>query len=194
MNTKRTLALLTLFVAVVARGDEPKWSTKEPVSQSASRVAAKDLRKVADDPNAKRADREAAVFALFANYMKPPCGSTVAAKALGDANWLTVASIEPVLFPFHLPVEFESNATVYSLHLFPIKDELNHSSIYLRLTGGPNQSADDLRAFLRGGKGLKDKREIVKFALCYTGDPKPKGPERVELFEPDGLTIMSDKD
>ena len=59
---------------------------------------------------------------------------------------------------------------------------------------GP-RSADDLRTFLRGGKGLKGKPELVEFALCYPPEPKPKGQVqskigRIERFGTKGLTVF----
>jgi len=173
------------------RGDDPKRGPAEATSRAASKTPAKDLRKVADDPQADRAKRVKAVFALFANHLKPPCGPAAAGGVLEDAKWLTTAR----LYPFHVlggwvPVEFGGDATVYSLHVFPIKDGWSDSVIYVRLTGGSGQSADDLRAFLRGGKGLIGNRELVEFALCYPPEPKPNPFGRIECFGPKGFRVV----
>ncbi len=154
---------------------------------------ANNLCKVADDPQAERADRVAAVFALFANHLKPPCGSAAAGQALGEAKWLTDAKCHPLeAFNCWLPLEFVGDATIYFLYLFPPNDGQSDSVICLQLTGGPWQTPDDLRDFLRGGKGLKGKREMVEFALC-----NPLGTNRmprIEHFGPRGRRVLREGD
>ena len=197
MDRRRILCLLAGIVAVALCGsiDEPKQAPERPTSRAASTVPAKLLRKAADDTQANRADRVSAVFALFANHIKPPCKPATAGEVLGDAKWLATANI----CAFHIlagwvPVEFGGDATVYSLHVLPIKDGWSDSVIYLRLTGGSGQMPDDLRAFLRGGKGLKGNPELVEFALCYPPGPKREVHHRLELFTHKGLSVMFDGD
>jgi hypothetical protein len=195
MDVKRLLVPLALIVAVAARCDEPESAPTKPTSRAASKIAAKDLRKAADDPMAIRTDRVAAVFALFANHVKPTCGPVAAGEVIGDTGWLTAAHIRPIdKLAGWVPVEFGGDATVYCLHVFPIEKEWSDSVICLRLTGGAGQSADDLRAFLHGGKGLKGTRKLVEFALCYPPGPNAMGIGRIELFSPKGLRVMFDKD
>ena len=68
--------MVALVCALVAagfgRGDDSKRVPSGPVSRVASKASANDLRKVANDPEAKRADRAAAIVALFANHLAPP--------------------------------------------------------------------------------------------------------------------------
>src|SRR5690242_8026543 len=82
---------------VVAAAKGEANGTATPVSRSASNASAADLRKAADDPRADRSARAAAVFALFANYLKPRCGTRTAGEALGDAKWLTDANPSRVI-------------------------------------------------------------------------------------------------
>lgn len=193
MRSNRLLAALAVFAVAAACADEPMPAPEKPTSRAASKINATDLRKAADDPRADRADRVAAVFALFANHLKPPCGPAAIGEALGEAKWLTVAKI----YPFHylggwIPVECGGDGTAYSLHVFPITDDWGDSVIYLRLTGGAGRSADDLRAFLHGEKALIGRSELVEFALCYPSGPKAKLQGRIEHFGPKGLRVMFD--
>lgn len=177
-------------VAPAAEG-QPGELTAPPASRSASKASAADLRKSADDPRADRAVRAAAVFALFANHLKPPCGAAAASDALGEATWLAETGIGRIdLVAGLVPVEFGGDGTVYCLYLFPLKDQGGWSDwvIYLRLSGSFH-SVDDLRAFFHSGKGLKDKPELVEFALCYPSPPNELFYGRVEHFGPKGLTV-----
>src|SRR5262249_33943240 len=125
MDRRRVLAVLGAALAGAARGptDEAKRSPAEPASRSVSRLPAADLRNAADDPKVDRADRAAAVFALFANHLKPPCGSATAGAALGDAGWLASANLYEVRTVMGMiPVEFGGGATVFCLLVLPIKD------------------------------------------------------------------------
>jgi hypothetical protein len=167
----------------------PHQPPAPPVSLSASKSSAADLRKAAEDPRADRAARAAAVFALFANHLKPPCGAAAADEAMAGAKWLDDANVQHVVVLAGLvPVEFGGGGTVYSLHLFPL-DEDGGSDwvIYLRLSG--SHQFGDLRAFLRGGKGLQGKPELVQFALCYPA--RSEGTYGlIEQFGPKGLTVV----
>jgi hypothetical protein len=129
------------------------------------------------------------VFASFANHFKPPCGAAAAREALGDAKWLDDARFYPIiLVGGAVPVEFGGDGTVYCLYLFPFEDGWSDWVIYLRLSGG-HRTADDLRAFLRGGKGLQRQPELVAFALCYPERSEGlAGP--VEHFGPKGMTVL----
>ncbi|HJZ90907.1 MAG TPA: hypothetical protein VKE40_08545, partial [Gemmataceae bacterium] len=191
MDRRRVLAVLGAALAGAARGptDEAKRSPAEPASRSVSRLPAADLRNAADDPKVDRADRAAAVFALFANHLKPPCGSATAGAALGDAGWLASANLYEVRTVMGMiPVEFGGGATVFCLHVLPIKDGWSDWVIYLRLSGD-GRTTDDARKFLRGGLAFERKPELLEFALCY---PSRKGPGtgRIERFGPKGMTVM----
>jgi hypothetical protein len=159
-----------------------------PVSRSASKASAADLRKVADDRRADRAARAAAVFSLFANHLRPPRGAAAAGEVLGDAKWLDDAKFHRVLVVAGLvPVEFPGKGPVYCLYVFPMEDGWSDWVIYLRLSG--DWKEDDLRAFLRGGKGLKGEPELVEFALCYPDRPGDLD-GWVERFDLSGLRVM----
>ena len=164
----------------------------QPVSWSASNTSAADLRKTADDPRADRASRAAAVFALFANYMKPRCSATKAGEALGDAKWLTHSDLNQLPgIAGLIPVDFGGDGTVYCLYLFSDRDGGSDWVIYLRLSGR-DHTEDDLRTFLRGGNGLKANVELLQFALCYPGKQRTLELGRTERFGPDGLVLWGD--
>jgi hypothetical protein len=196
MLHRRILTVLAaaLVGACVAPADESKRLPAGPVSRSASKAPAADLRKVADDTKVARSDRVAAVFALFANYLRPPCSAATAGAALGDAGWLTDASLCAVTKLLGaVPVEFGGEGTVFCLNVLPIKGGRSDWVVYFRLSGAGRTAADAL-AFLRGRSDLKGKPELVEFALCYPDAGKATETGRVERFSPAGLKVSgSDK-
>lgn len=161
----------------------------EATSQSASSAPAADLRKVADDRQAAREERAAAIFALFANYLRPPRGPVEAGAALGEAEWLADCNLYEVRdIAGRTPVEVGGDGTAFCMHLFPVENGWSEWCIYLRLSG-PDRSADDVRAFLRGNQNLAWRPELVEFALCHPGRNRTDQ-GRVERFGPEGLMVV----
>ena len=109
---KRVLVLVVL-VAGCQADDPPPDPQADPKEGPAA------LRRVADDPRVDRADRAAAVFALFANQLAPPCQSSAAGRALGAAGWLDAATLDAVReLAGWIPVEFAFDG-VYCLRSSP---------------------------------------------------------------------------
>jgi hypothetical protein len=177
-----------LVFVVLAAGCQADDPPPDPEADPADRPAA--LRRVADDPRANRSDRAAAVFALFGDHLAPPCQSSTAGRALGEAGWLEAATLDPIqVLAGWIPVEFGFDDSVYCLRLFPRPDGWSEWVIYLGLSGAPDHPEEVVRAFLRGGTGVPQGTELVEYALCY---PSPKGEQhngRIERFGPGGLRV-----
>jgi hypothetical protein len=190
MDRRRSFAAAIggLAAGLYGSTEEAKEPPARPNRRSASKASAEELRTVADDPKAARADRAAAVFALFANYLPPPARADGAAAALGDAGWLADARFRKVVVLVGwVPVQIGGGSSTYCLYLFPDKDGWSEWAVYLRLSG-PDHSEADAAKFFRGER-LKESPKLVEFALCY---PSPKGKQhngRVERFGADGLKV-----
>src|SRR5438876_6561803 len=91
-----TLAMGLLACAFSQAADEPsKQRPPEPSgprwdgsSRLKSDTTAADLRRRAEDSSAAREKRAEAIFALFANHVKPPLGAAAVGKVLAEATWL----------------------------------------------------------------------------------------------------------
>jgi hypothetical protein len=192
VNRRQVLATLAgaCTGATCGHGQDAKRSHADPVSRVATQASAADLRRLADDTEAKRARRAAAVFALFANHLKGPSGAYEAGKVFGEACWLTDAGLRKVgLHAGWLPVEADGRRTAFCLRVFPVEEEQTGWTICFVLSG--DRSEAEARKFLRGDGGSGRKPDLLEFALCYPADPgKEIGRGRVEHFGPKGFRVL----
>lgn len=157
-------------------------------SLSASKATAAELRNSVQDPVAERSARASAVFALFANQLKLPCGAPKAQEALGSSSWLTAVKFFRIdgVAGF-LPVNLSADSTTFCMHVCPMENGWSDWLIYLVLSG--HRSEDDLRAFFRGEMQLENNPKLMEFALCYPNGYDTFKGRRIEHFEPKGMQV-----
>src|SRR5690242_16637434 len=115
---KRVLVLVLVVLAAGCPADDPP-----PDPQADPGDGPAGLRRLADDPRAGRAERAAAVFALFAKHLTVPCPNSAAGRALGEAEWLDGATLDPIrALAGWIPVEFGFADSVYCPRVFPRPD------------------------------------------------------------------------
>jgi hypothetical protein len=150
------------------------------------------LHLIANDPSATREKRAEAVFALFANHLKPPQGAAEVGKLLSGEKWLKEAKLIGVyVLGGLIPVNcrFEED-TAFVLQLFPEKKDGNVWPIYFALSGGSERPEREAWKFLRGDKDLKGNPQLLEFALCFpANEDKPLG--RIERFSAGGVAVFS---
>jgi len=169
----------TRTVASVPPAEEPQLKRND---------AAAGLRRTANDKAAPREKRAEAIFALFAEHLKPPQDAAAVGKVLAGDAWLKDINLYGVyVLGGWIPVAMTFEDTVFCLHLFP--DAKGHSDwvIYFRLSGGSGRTADEALQFLRGTKGLKGDPKLVEFALCF---PDADGTHLIQQFSASGTTMF----
>jgi hypothetical protein len=174
-----------------APSDATPPTTETPINTSPDRLSIAALCKTAEDGQVDRANRAAAVFGLFANHLRAPCGPADAGKVFGEAKWLKDSPLNYIIGVAGLiPVGFGEDTTVYDLYLFPDQEGRSDWVIYLRLSGS-YRSADEARAFLRGEKNLKGDPKLVEFALCYPDPPGEMKYGRILHFDREGMRELN---
>src|ERR1700693_3785272 len=129
------------------------------------------LNERANNVTTNETEQSLAIFALFANYIKPGQTAAEIHRVLTNAAWLEHTWLYGVYdLAGWMPVEINSEDTVFCLGLFPHKKKWSdwpsasaapHGVmadtepqtdwvIYFRLSGSPRLSKEDALAFLRG--------------------------------------------
>src|SRR5262249_5255891 len=138
---------------------QPPADAGEPPGEQLNRVAA--------DPQAKRADRAAAVFALFKQHIKPGDSLRQVRHVLGSAAWVGEARLYYFLvLGGWIPVDMNFEDRTYSLHLFADKEGHSEWVIYFQLAGGSDgcKWREDGLAFLQGKAGTRGESHLKEFA------------------------------
>lgn len=145
------------------------------------------LNRVACDPKANRAERAAAVFALFKGHIKPGDDLAHVRRVLQSAGWAKEAKLYYfAILGGWIPVDMNFEDRTYSLHLFADNEGHSEWVVYFQLAGKSEwgkQNEDGL-AFLQGKAGSSGPSRLKEFALCY-----PDG--RIEISNPKGTTEMN---
>jgi hypothetical protein len=151
------------------------WYTgaTSPVSHAPSTMVelpGEGLNRLADDRDANRSDRAAAVFALFKEHIKPGDGLWQMQRVLRNTDWVDEAKLYYfAIFGGFIPVDCTFEDRTYSLHLFADNEGQSEWVIYFQLAGKSEFGKwyEDGVAFLRGKPGSCGGSVIKEFALCY---------------------------
>lgn len=172
-----------------ALGAEPGGLRWDRTSQLREKTSAAELRTVADDGTLDRRQRARSVFALFANYLRPPQAVEGMRTILGHPSWPAKARLDGVYaLAGWIPVELTTKDTVFCLRLFPNQTGWSEWVVYFRLSGGRDRPVTDAEAFLSGNDGPSGAGSMQEFALCFP----PSGQERVgriERFSVKGVAV-----
>jgi hypothetical protein len=151
------------------------------------------LNKRANDPTEPQAVRARAVFALFAQYVRPGSSVDEVRRVITDNDWLREAHLEGVrVMGGKVPVEYPLEDTVFCLHLFPLDAEKKQSPwvMYFRLSGKLRDQ--DGLAFLRGEKSAGNPK-LMEFALCFPASIESSDHVgRIENFSAKGTSVLEE--
>jgi hypothetical protein len=177
------------LVAVLLSGcdQSPVEPSVPQPSAAAEELPGDKLNRVANDAKANRADRAAAVFALFKGHIKPGDGLGQVRRVLRSVGWVEEAKLYYfAVLGGWIPVDMNFEDRTYSLHLFADNEGHSEWVIYFQLAGKSEWGKwnEDGLAFLQGKVGSSGASRIKEFALCY-----PAG--RIEVFNPKGTTEIN---
>ena len=201
------VVILTCFCELRSGYAEPEtlsWNAVTTLKTDATIAA---LNAQANNAATNETERSKAIFALFANYIKPGQTAAEVHRVLTDTAWVKGAQL------FRMGdlagstfIEMTTEDSVFCLGLFPHKKKWSdwpsasaapqgvmaetapetHWWLYLRLSGSQLQNEDAL-AFLRG-EPVAGNPKIIEFALCL---PHPTSPGRlagrIERFSKYGI-------
>ncbi len=164
-----------LFAILVYVGNQytrAKPSDQSPFTATVELPEEK-LNRVANDSTVNRAERAAAVFALFQQFIKPGDSLRQVRSVLRNTAWVGEAHLSYFLMlSGWIPVDMNFKDRTYCLQLFADNQGNSEWVIYFQLAGDSefNKWDEDGIAFLCGKVGSKGESRIKEFALCY-----PKG-------------------
>lgn len=137
------------------------------------------LNEIAEDETISAEGRAAAVYSLFAHYLKPTADGATVRQVIKATNWLKDASLsEVVIMGGRFPIQGSPGDTLFTVQLF--KDRAERWLIYLCLTG--KGTALDARAFFEGPCNASNFSSISAFTLCYPHPYRQGGMGREEMF------------
>lgn len=150
-------------------------------STLASEKTLSELNRIADNGSVDQRARANAIFAIFANYLRPPKDRGALKSAIGSARWLRDAEVTAIDQEKTLvPLASTPNDSIFRL-LSVGKGNWNPWTIYLRLSGG-NRTGAEAWAFLRGDEVPGDP-QLLEFALCFPDDG-------IEQFTAENIEII----
>ncbi len=201
------IIILTCFCSVHCGYAEPEKLSWDAVTILKTNATVVVLNTQANNTTNNEVERSRAIFALFANYIKPGQTAVEIHRVLIDTAWLEHVSLHGVyILAGWIQMEMNGEDTVFCLGLFPHKKWSDRPSasatpnglladtepqsdwaIYFGLSGSSQLRKEDALAFLQGAH-VDGNPKIVEFALCYPHPTSPgRLPGRIERFSKYGI-------
>jgi hypothetical protein len=197
MHRFTAIALALAFFALTGCAQRQSVSRSwNGESRFKSRESIGALNTLANSDSASHAERARAIFALFANHIKPGATANDVHSVLTDTTWLTHCNLQGWYAPQgHIPFEGR-DGTMFVVMLFP-DDRIVVGgvgvlwTVCLRITFSEARPKEEVLAFLRRHAMPQDERSMSialerlseKEAVAFlAGDTSVPGKPRLEEF------------